>query len=247
MSMRIYIVRHAQPADQEPNYPGHPNSPLGQRGLAQAAFAGEQFANWGRLDAIYSSSLQRAMQTAEAIYKKQPEVPWHVWPILCETDRRGWPAMRQLELEGTYTAHVDNAAAIREAQGENYPRLSKLGDVYQGAQASQMFDWPDVWQGRLEADTREKTYERARLSIEALRKTYEGDDARIAVVCHAAFGSVFLNVLMGCEPCDHNRFAFSHASIARVDVEDDGAVSLQMVNYVGHLPQDMITEGIEDL
>lgn len=244
MTIRIYVVRHAQPADQEPGYPGHPNAPLGVRGQAQAACVGEQFASWGRLDAIYSSSLQRALQTAEAIYRRI-NVPWHVWSILCETDRRGWPAIRQLELEGKYEAHAAEKAAIRASQSEHYPRLSQLGEVFKGAQPSQQFDCPDVWQPGLEAETREKTYGRARQAIDAIRQTYAGADVRIAVVCHAAFGSVFLNELMGCEPCDHNRFSFSHAAITRVDVEDDGSVSLRMVNYVGHMPQDMITEGID--
>ncbi|MNY81530.1 hypothetical protein D3C86_2231340 [compost metagenome] len=54
-----------------------------------------------------------------------------------------------------------------------------------------------------------------------------------------------LNELLGCDPCDHNRFSFSHAAIARVDIEDDGTVSLRMLNYVGHLQQEMVTEGLE--
>ncbi|TBL80749.1 histidine phosphatase family protein [Paenibacillus thalictri] len=247
MTIRIYVVRHAQPADQEPDYPGHPNAPLGRLGQAQAACAGEQFAKWGKLDAIYSSSLQRALQTAQAIYGRLAEPPpWRVWPALCETHRRGWPAMRQLELEGRYAAYAAEEAARKAEQGEHYPPLSQLGALFPGAQAhGELFEWPDVWHPQLEAETREKTYARARQVVDAVKKSHAGEDVRIALVCHAAFGSVFLNELLGCEPCDNNRFSFAHAAIARADLEDDGAVSLRMVNDVGHMPQAMVTEGVE--
>jgi broad specificity phosphatase PhoE len=244
ITLRIYVVRHAQPADQEPDYPGSPNAPLGRTGKLQAECVGEQFARWGQLDAMYSSSLQRALQTAEPIHRRLG-VPWHVWPALCETHRRGWPAMRQLVTEGTYKAYAAEAAAGKVQQSEHYPLLSQMGNVYPGAKPSQAIDWPDVWQPGLEAETREKTYERAGQVIAALRKSHEGADARIAVVCHAAFGSVLLTQLMGCEPCDHNRFSFSHAAIARIDVEDDGTPSLRMLNDVSHIPLEIVTEGVE--
>lgn len=245
MTIRMYIVRHAQPAEQEPNYSGEPNSPLGKLGLEQAECVGEQFAKWEKIDVIYSSSLQRAMQTAQPIYRRLG-VPWHVWPLLCETDRRGWPRMRQMVQEGTHAAHVAELAAKRAGQGEYFPLLSRIGEHFPGAQLGEACnDWPDCWQPILEGETRETTYGRAKKAIAAIRKAHQGTDARIAVVCHAAYGSVLLTELLGCEPCDHNLISFSHAAIARVDLEDDGTVSLRMVNYVGHLPSDKVTEGVE--
>jgi broad specificity phosphatase PhoE len=240
----MYIVRHAQPANQEPGYTGGPNYPLGKLGLEQAACVGEQFANWLPLDAMYSSTLQRALQTAEAIHKKR-SVPWYVYPALSETDRRGWPLMRELVGAGSYELHAEEAVANKAAQSEHYPQLSKLGELFPGVQTGWDFDWPDIWQPALEAETREKTYDRARRVIATIRKIHEGTDVTIAIVCHAAFGSVILNDLLGCDPCDHNRFSFSHAAIARVDIEDDGAVSLRLLNYIGHLRQEMVTEGVE--
>lgn len=242
--IRMYVVRHAQPADQEPGYSGNPNAPLGIHGKKQAECVAGQFVKWGsKLDAIYSSSLQRALMTAEPTHR-QLGIPWHVWPALSETGRREWPKMRQLELDGQYNAHVEQQSRIKAEQGEFHPKLSHLHHTFPGVQVEQPYEWPDDWAPPLEAETREKTYSRAQRVIAAFRRKYDKADVRIAVVCHGAFGSVLINVLMGCSPCDHNRFSQAHSAISRIDIADDGETSMRMLNYLGHLTPDMITEGV---
>lgn len=137
----------------------------------------EQFDKWGGLDAIYSSSLLRTLQTTKPTYDKL-QAPWHVWPSLCETGRRRWPLLRQLQNEGSYESYLEEDA-----------------------------------------------------------------DARIAVMCHGAFGSVFINALLGGEPCDHIRFHQAHAAISLLEVMEDSTASIHFLNHVNHMPLNKITEG----
>jgi hypothetical protein len=78
-----------------------------------------------------------------------------------------------------------------------------------------------------------------------IRKTHEGTDVTITIVCHAAFGSVTLTAA-GRWSVWSCRFNFSHAAIARVDIKDDDTVSrLLLLNYVRHIRRGLVTEGLE--
>lgn len=78
--MRLIIVRHGQTAsNKEKRIQGHENTHLSDFGLLQAKLAGDRLKN-EHIDAIYSSDLNRAYETAEAIAEK------HDLPII--TDAR---------------------------------------------------------------------------------------------------------------------------------------------------------------
>ena len=63
----IYVIRHGQTAwNKEEIFRGRSDVPLDETGLKQAEFAGEYLKEI-RIDAIYSSPLSRAWQTAEKI------------------------------------------------------------------------------------------------------------------------------------------------------------------------------------
>ncbi len=65
----IYLVRHGQTAwNKEEIFRGRTDVPLDETGLRQAELAGEYFKEL-KIDAIYSSPLSRAWQTAEKIAK----------------------------------------------------------------------------------------------------------------------------------------------------------------------------------
>lgn len=65
----IYLVRHGQTAwNKEEIFRGRRDVPLDETGLKQAELAGEYFKEL-KIDAIYSSPLSRAWQTAERIAK----------------------------------------------------------------------------------------------------------------------------------------------------------------------------------
>ncbi|MCU6712753.1 histidine phosphatase family protein [Paenibacillus sp. J5C_2022] len=242
MSFMMYVVRHGQPAKEEDGYTVKQDPQLSDLGLEQADCVAEQFERWGGLDAIYSSSLLRAMQTAQPIYHRL-QVPWHVWPSLCETGRREWPLMRKLQGEGGYETHLAAETMKRHGLNEHYPSLTRLQLQYPGIRIEQPYPWPEAWYPELAAETRERCYDRAERSIAAICESHMGTEARVAVVCHGAFGSVLMNALLSGTPCDHIRFHQAHAAISLVEVADNGTAALHFLNHVNHMPLDKITEG----
>ena len=67
MSVRLYLVRHAESIwNAEGRVQGQADPPLNERGLMQAARVANRFRS-EHIDALYSSPLQRARQTAEVV------------------------------------------------------------------------------------------------------------------------------------------------------------------------------------
>jgi len=67
LTVQLYLVRHAESTwNAEGRVQGQADPPLNERGLAQAARLAERFRG-EPIDALYSSPLQRARQTAERI------------------------------------------------------------------------------------------------------------------------------------------------------------------------------------
>jgi len=67
MGCRIYLVRHGETLwNHAMRYQGHADIPLNERGYAQARAVARRLAS-ERIDAVYSSDLQRARVTAEII------------------------------------------------------------------------------------------------------------------------------------------------------------------------------------
>ena len=235
--LSLYFIRHCLPADQEAGYSGEPNPPLGIVGQEQAKHVAEQIASWG-VDELVSSSMRRALQTAEPIYARLG-IDWHVWPALSETSRRSWPALR---LAGTCNAFDYSAISERERAG--YPSIA---DTHPHARLSQPFEPVDRWV--YHDETREQSYDRGRRILKALiGRQPAGKHRKVAIVGHAALGSVLLSLLSGAPPCDHNRFHFAHGAIARADIIRDSEAGCREAaicfsNYVQHLPTEWITEG----
>jgi broad specificity phosphatase PhoE len=71
MALRLVLVRHGETAwNREARYQGHRDTPLSQIGRAQAEAAGRLLAG-ERLEAVWSSPLRRARETAAAIAAPQ--------------------------------------------------------------------------------------------------------------------------------------------------------------------------------
>lgn len=241
MSINLYIVRHGRPLSNE-NEVGVPNPPLEMRGKKQAALTAAEIEKLGGVDFIYSSTFNRALETAEIIYEWF-KVPWHVWPALGETCRKDWPDLRERKNRGEKLASdhykEGNVEEIikhsKEYIRDNYPLVSELAEQYPQITLSQPFDWPDIWWVPLVEETREIAYARAHKIIEVIKERHQGTDCSIALVCHAAFGSVLITVLTEGPPCDHNRFGFAHAAFSNVRIHEDGNVYVRFTNYVSHL------------
>ncbi|ADU29085.1 Phosphoglycerate mutase [Evansella cellulosilytica DSM 2522] len=78
------MIRHGQSeGNLHKIVQGHANFPLSNLGKKQALLVGEAFANVN-LDALYSSDLDRAIKTAEAIKEHHPHLTLNTWPVLRE-------------------------------------------------------------------------------------------------------------------------------------------------------------------
>ena len=82
----IYLIRHGQTTLNSAHaLQGRSDQPLNETGLAQAAAVGEWFRRQGiRFDRVYSSPLQRAVQTAALV--AGADTPVRVDPRLIEMD-----------------------------------------------------------------------------------------------------------------------------------------------------------------
>ena len=79
MKTTVYFIRHGTTESNiGGRFQGKSDIPLGETGLKQAACLGERFASVP-LDAVYTSPLKRARQTAEGVCARLP-----LQPILCE-------------------------------------------------------------------------------------------------------------------------------------------------------------------
>ena len=97
----MYLVRHGESeANQRDAFLGHMDLPLTERGLAQAELAAGHVCTLG-VDAIYSSDLQRAYQTACATAERLG-LPVKTDPNLREVDAGEWDNMTFAELWEKY-------------------------------------------------------------------------------------------------------------------------------------------------
>ncbi len=75
----VYFIRHGTTENNiAGRFQGRSDIPLGEKGRKQAACLGERFAHIP-LDAVYTSPLRRAYQTAEGVCAHLP-----VQPICCD-------------------------------------------------------------------------------------------------------------------------------------------------------------------
>ncbi|TNJ59408.1 histidine phosphatase family protein [Paenibacillus hemerocallicola] len=208
--------------------------------MAQAIQVGRQMKLWG-IDVMYSSCMQRTLETAGAIYEST-NVSWHVWPSLIETDRRGWPSIRERISSGQ---SVGSSAVDRQRLDHpNHLPLEALRQRFGSFTIDPPSPWQEQWWLQLANETREQAYARADETLHHLLQRHRGSNARIAVVCHNAFGSVLLSRLTLTPPCDHVVFGHAHAAISAVDVFETHN-QIRFTNYVGHLSHDEVTEGVD--
>lgn len=122
--------------------------------------------------------------------------------------------------------------------------LSLLGKEHE-ASIEQPMEWLDNWWVPLRLETQEEAYARGRQVLDALQRRH-GTSDRVPLVCHGAFASILLTLLCQSPPSHHNRFPHTHAAIARVDIDEQGAVSLRFLNHAEHLnAEGLITEEMD--
>lgn len=122
----ILLARHGESDwNHAKRWQGHADRPLTERGRAQAHELAARLAET-ELDAIYSSDLQRALETAEVVGKaRQVEVRTLVG--LREVDVGSWSGLTRAEAEQRFPDAYRRWTAGGEgwADGETYEQLSK--------------------------------------------------------------------------------------------------------------------------
>lgn len=100
--MRLIIVRHGESEwNRVHRYQGQLDAPLSDLGLRQAAALADRLKN-EQLDHIYTSRLQRAARTAEAIAKHHGGVPYDEDEALLEIHHGVWQGKYAHEILAEY-------------------------------------------------------------------------------------------------------------------------------------------------
>ncbi len=124
--MRCYLVRHAQTLGNHGHrFQGRTDSPLSSLGRRQAQCLGAYFAGQA-VGAVYSSPLNRSIQTAQAIAVSRDTVV-KIEPGLAEIDFGAWEGLTTDEVETrfkhAYSQWLRNPLQVRIPGGEFYEQF----------------------------------------------------------------------------------------------------------------------------
>lgn len=239
--MRLYLVRHAEKANSEPDYDGGPDPPITERGERQATQLAESLAE-RPFDGLYSSCQRRALQTAAPVHEHL-DCAWHVWPVFCESTNSWWREQyagdREPEIEPVAwrVGEPMEMPADEDLADETggYRPLSDLEAAFPDIRLSQPFPWPDAWWRPTKEKTQSMGYARIELGIQALVERHEaGDD--IAVVSHGNIIDRMLTMIMDFpRRGQRKRFYTDYTGISRLDRVDDDCWEIQYTNRADHL------------
>jgi broad specificity phosphatase PhoE len=122
----ILLARHGESDwNRAKRWQGHADRPLTERGREQAHALADRLAAT-ELDAVYSSDLERARETAEIVARSQG-LDVHVLPELREVDVGSWSGLTRAEAERRFPDAFRRWAAGGEGwdDGETYEQLSE--------------------------------------------------------------------------------------------------------------------------
>jgi broad specificity phosphatase PhoE len=188
--MKLILVRHGESETNAGTPIEGPEPHLTARGRRQAGYAAER-ACARTYDALYTSAMSRALETACALAGATGLAPT-VLVDLCE--HRIEPAFRGFS---------------RSALEARYPTILLPAECTEEG-------W---WSGEEECE--EALYDRARRTAALLRERHGESDDRVLLVTHGGFGSALLSVLLGLPPCDYIRFWHHNCAFSRLDLDAD--------------------------
>jgi len=126
---RFCLVRHGQTAwNLEGRYQGQSDIPLNAAGLEQARELARTLQNV-RFDAVYSSDLVRALETANTIIALHDHLQVHVDPRLREINQGEWEGVQIEEIRAHY-AHLWQARQV-DPVNLRPPGGETVGEVFQ--------------------------------------------------------------------------------------------------------------------
>jgi broad specificity phosphatase PhoE len=122
----LLLVRHGETDwNRDQRFQGHADPPLNETGRAQARALADDLAA-ERIDAIYTSDLARARETAELIAERAG-VPFVLEPQLREVDVGEWQGLTRLEIAERFPAGMRNWNERGHGweRGETYEQLTE--------------------------------------------------------------------------------------------------------------------------
>ena len=214
--MKLIFIRHGQTAwNAEHRVQGRTNIPLNERGLLQARCAGEAV-RFFEPTAIYSSPLERAYQTAEAIARCAGVERITAMEELTEIQFGAWEGKNIAELSEQFPEYWRDWTWLSE------PALCK----------------------KLGAESGEEVLHRAKRAIEKMISAHSDEDV-IAIVSHTMPIKQFTAFAIGLHHTDIRSLKLSNCSISVInhDGTDGGSLealakgkyTLEMWNETAHL------------
>ena len=127
--MRLIIVRHGESEwNRIGRYQGQSDAPLSDLGLRQAEALALRLCD-EPLDAIFTSSLQRAAKTAEAIARYHRDTPFEHTPALLEIHHGDWQGLLADEVIERYDAGLrewrEHPTRAQMPSGESFSNILK--------------------------------------------------------------------------------------------------------------------------
>lgn len=174
------------------------------------------------LKRLFTSAMQRALQTAEPI-SQALALPTEVW---VEIHEHGGMWLDH----GAPTGIVGYPGLTRSEIVARFPAARLPAEITETG-------WYDPTLGQ---EDLEQAWARARRVAAQLRAWPDPDD-RIALVTHGGFSSLLLGALCGAPPTATIFFHHDNTGITRVRLREDGQISLRYLNRVSHLPVELIT------
>ena len=181
----IYLVRHGETqGNLDDKAQGHFNAPLTDLGVRQAKALALRLARID-FDAVYSSDLQRAVDTAKEVVGQRPNLEIHISPKLRETHHGQYENTRW--------------STIREKDPEFYARWlnweTRIDAQFPGGEAA--------------SDTRRRV---GQMADEILTKR-QGNNSIILIVGHIGSLRSLVGHLLGLATTYQGRFQFDNASV----------------------------------
>ena len=210
----IYLVRHAQ---REPTAgPDEFGPGLSLLGWKQAHITAQRLAAL-KVDAIYTSSLRRTMETARIIAVEFPNVPIRPSALLWECI----PAMPDFAVE--------------------WHKTQLNGDTSRTKIPPEVKPWVNLWMEDTSIKEIEAGFEQARQAWLKYFVPSRGKDRHDIIVCHGNIMRYFVMRALIVPPEAWRNADIYNCGISEIVIEGDGRIMLLSHNDHGHLPSEMKT------
>jgi probable phosphoglycerate mutase len=215
---RVIIVRHGESSfNVERRVQGHwDKSTLTEKGQEMALQVGAALSDL-KLDAVYSSPLSRARDTAELILSRlqtPPATPLQTTDNLKEINLLLWEGLLFTEVEERYPAEYEN--------WKNAPHLLRMEVKDANGEAIAFYPVPDL-------------FEQAKTFWKDLLPQHQGQT--VLVVAHSGINRALINTALGLSPEYYQSVHQSNCGISVLNFAGGWGdpVQLESINLTGHL------------